>query len=67
MELFREASPAKDLRTEFARRISGLTGPMVEIAEDEPEVVRVKGTVGLAKKEPASIVDCVIEHLSKDF
>ena len=49
IELFRAASPAEDLRTKFAQRVSGLTGPMVEIGGDEPEVVRVRGTMGLAK------------------
>jgi hypothetical protein len=49
VELFREASPAKEIRDKFARRISNLTGPLVKIDETEPEIVRIKGTKGLAK------------------
>ena len=49
VELFREASPAEELREKFAGRIAHLTGPVVEISENDPEVVRIKGTRGLDK------------------
>jgi hypothetical protein len=49
VKLFREASPAEDLREKFAARIVDLTGPLVRIDENEPEVERIKGTRGLGK------------------
>jgi len=49
VELFREASPAEDLREKFAGRIVDLTGPLVRIDENEPEVERIKGTRGFGK------------------